>query len=270
MTASLRDLQLALLEMLKDIDAICKENKITYSLAGGTALGAVRHGGFIPWDDDVDIMLLRSEYEHFLDVAAPYLQKKGYTLQKEFSETWPMTYSKVRKDNTAYIEDYEPRIRVHQGIFIDLFPIDNLSDNKWVASLQWNAFHILAARGLRKRGYTTNSFKKRFAMWIAPLFPVNILRTIVMQKGHNNTRRVHCFFGGAVVRDHNHFPRDLFNEFVEVRFEDAFFSLVKDYDTYLRINYNDYMTLPPEEERTKRMHAKFVDLENSYTIYIKQ
>lgn len=269
MEASLRDLQLALFDMLKDIDSICREQNIQYSLACGTALGAVRHQGFIPWDDDVDIMFLRSEYDKFLEIAPKFLKEKGYTLQKEFSSEWPMQYSKVRKDNTTYIEAFEPRLKnLHQGIFIDLFPIDNLSDNKILARIQWDFYHLLVAKGMAKRGYQTNSRIKHLLMACSPLFPEKMLRAFVMQKGKTNTQRVHCFLGGAVVKEHNIFPRSFFDSYITISFEEYRFPIVKDYDGYLKVCFNDYMKLPPEEKRAARRHALKVDLERPYTEYL--
>lgn len=268
MSATIRDLQLALLNMLVDIDQICRENKIQYSLACGTALGAVRHHGFIPWDDDMDIMFLRSDYERFLEIAPPLLKKKGYTLQKDFSKTWPMPFSKVRKDNTTFIENYEPKIKMHQGIFIDLFPIDNLSDNPFFAFCQWEFFHLLVAQGLHKRGYKTDSLKKKILMLLSPIFPQKLLKNIVMLPKKINTKRVHSFFGSAVIRKHNYFSRDLFSEFIPVSFEGFELSLIKGYDTYLKTLYNNYMELPPLEKRQSRIHAKVFDLEKSYLEYM--
>ena len=272
MSDSIRDLQLALFEMLKDIDRICRQNDIKYSLACGTALGAIRHQGFIPWDDDLDIMFLRPEYERFLEIAPPLLKEKGYTLQREFTETWPMHWSKVRKDNTTFIENFDAKIEgIHQGIFVDLFPIDNLSDNKLIADAQWNLFHMLVAKGMKKRGYRkTNSIKKKFAMMISPLFPEKPLRRFVMQRNNTHTKNVHSFFGAAIVRSHNIFPRSLFDEYGQAQFEGSSFPIVKDYDTYLKICFGDYMKLPPPEKRQAHVHALFFDLEKPYTEYVKQ
>ena len=270
MATDIRELQLALVSMLHDIDSICRNHQIQYSLACGTALGAIRHHGFIPWDDDLDIMFLRSEYEKFLKISPPLLKEKGYTLQREFSDTWPMHYSKVRKDNTTYIEAFDSKIEgLHQGIFIDLFPIDNLSDNTWIAEAQWKFLHILVAKEMKRRGYRTSSRLKKLAMNISPLFPEKALRSFVMQKEKNRTQRVHCFLGGAVVKEHNIFPRALFDNYVYVPFEDGVFPIIADYDTYLRTCYNKYMEYPPEEKRKSRIHAITVDLNEPYTFYLQ-
>lgn len=263
---TLRNLQLALLDMLKIIDEICKDNDIQYSLACGTALGAIRHQGFIPWDDDLDIMFLREDYERFLYVSEPLLKDRGYTLQKEFTDSWPMSYSKVRKDNTTYFEDYTPKIKdLHQGIFIDLFPIDNLYNSKLGELTQWIVKQILVSKGMKKRGYNTSLLLKRVAMNISFFFPEKMFRKFVMLKSRQNTRRVHTFLGGAVIKSHNMFPREIFQNYELVDFEGAMFPLVKDYDAYLRICFGDYMELPPLENR--KMHAVFFDLERSYIDY---
>ena len=100
-----------LFEMLEEIDRICSKNDIKYSLFAGSALGAVRHGGFIPWDDDLDIVMLRPDYEKFLQIADKELSS-AFFLQKEFSEHWPMFFSKLRKNGTAYMEKMFPTICV--------------------------------------------------------------------------------------------------------------------------------------------------------------
>ena len=92
--------QTLLLEMLKDIDIVCKRHRISYQLFAGTALGAVRHHGFIPWDDDVDIIMSRSEYERFFKEAAKDFDETLYFAQQEHSAHWPMPYSKLRRNNT--------------------------------------------------------------------------------------------------------------------------------------------------------------------------
>ena len=107
--------QAVMLEMLTDVDEICKKYNIKYQLFAGSLLGAVRHKGFIPWDDDLDIVILRPEYERFLRIAPSELDAEKYFLQKEFSEHWPMFFTKLRKNGTACIERQVPKDKLmHQ------------------------------------------------------------------------------------------------------------------------------------------------------------
>ena len=110
---TLSEHQKLLLSMLKDFDAVCRKHNIQYMLFAGTALGAVRHRGFIPWDDDADVIMLRSEYERFFECAAKDFDTGKYFVQREFSPHWPMQFSKLRLNNTACIEKYHPKYYLH-------------------------------------------------------------------------------------------------------------------------------------------------------------
>jgi lipopolysaccharide cholinephosphotransferase len=262
---TMQQLQHALLLMLEDIDDICNRYNIKYSLASGTAIGAVRHHGFIPWDDDLDILMIREEYEKFLAVPENVFKDKGYTIQKEFSNDWPMTYSKVRKDGTTYIENYEAKIQnAHQGIFIDVFPIDNLSDSEFTARFQWIVFKLLAAKELRKRGYKTNSLVKKATMLFATFLPEKPMVSFVQAKKLSNSKRVHCFLGAAIHRERNIFLREDFSNYVEITFEGRKFPIMEGFDEYLTASYGDYMKLPPESQRSEHIHAQIIDLDHSY------
>lgn len=110
MTDILRQHQLVLLDMLKEFDRICKKNDIPYILFAGTALGAVRHGGFIPWDDDLDVIMLRPAYQRFLE-ATPGELGGDYYLQREFSPHWPMFFPNSEKTVRPAWRSFVPRIR---------------------------------------------------------------------------------------------------------------------------------------------------------------
>ena len=154
--------QTLLLEMLKDIDIVCKRRRISYQLFAGTALGAVRHHGFIPWDDDVDIIMSRSEYERFFKEAAKDFDETLYFAQQEHSAHWPMPYSKLRRNNTTCIEKYYPKdLKTHQGVYVDIFPCDNLSDCTLMRKIQFCVSKIIIAKSLYARGYETNSVIKK-------------------------------------------------------------------------------------------------------------
>ena len=127
----LRKVQLTELEILKTVDKICRENNIKYSLCGGTLLGAVRHKGFIPWDDDIDIAMRRDDYNRFLSLWEQS-HPDGYLLQnKSNTPNFSQTFSKIRKDKTTFLQFKNEAGMYHTGIFIDIFPFDRITNN-WI------------------------------------------------------------------------------------------------------------------------------------------
>lgn len=266
--AEIREVQLAQLEMLREIDRICEKHGIKYSLFAGTALGAVRHKGFIPWDDDLDVIMQREEYGKFLAAAPAELDGKFF-LQKEFSEHWPMFFSKLRKNNTAYIERYIPKDKeTHQGIYVDIFPCDNLSDNKLLRKLQFFASKVVIAKSLYKRGYLTDSAKKKVFMQFCRFLPARPFAAIVKLCGRKNTKMVHSFFGASSKYEKSVYKREWISDTVNMQFEDGSFPVSKHYDALLTTLYGDYMTPLPEKDRGCKVHAEIADLEKSYEEYI--
>lgn len=198
MNKQLQKHQGIMFQMLCELDAICRRNNINYMLFAGSALGAVRHKGFIPWDDDLDIVMLREDYDRFLFVAPNELDSKQYYLQKEFSSHWPMFFSKLRKNNTAFIERQIPKDReMHQGIYIDIFPCDNLSDNKIIRKLQFVASKIVIAKSVYRRGYLTDSVLKKMFIQVSRLLPLKPFWKFVTNQRARDSNMVHTFFGGA-------------------------------------------------------------------------
>ena len=125
----LRELQLVELEILLEVDRVCRENGIEYFLDGGTALGAVRHGGFIPWDDDIDIGMTRENYEKFLEIAPEKLKNDYFLQTRKTDKKAPYMYAKVRKNGTVFMEWNKRNLDMHHGIYIDIFPYDNVPDD---------------------------------------------------------------------------------------------------------------------------------------------
>lgn len=268
MEDNLKKHQRMMYEMLKEADRICKKNNINYMLFAGTMLGAVRHKGFIPWDDDLDILMLRSEYERFLQIAEKDLDLKKYYLQKEFTPHWPMFFSKLRCNGTACIERYIPKDEdTHMGVYIDIFPCDNLYENKIMRKLQFAASKIVIANSLGNRGYLSNNILKKVVVWISRIMPVNILKGFVEYRRGTTSSMVHTFFGGASQYEKNIYPRSWLSQTRLCQFEDEEFSVPVGYDEILTQLYGDYMTPLPENKRGQKKHAEIVDLSNSYTAY---
>lgn len=269
MDDNLRAHQLMMLEMLQETDRICQNNHIKYQLFAGTALGAVRHQGFIPWDDDLDIIMHRPDYERFLEIAPKELDSKTYYLQKEFSEHWPMFFSKLRKNNTACIERYVPKdSQTHLGVYIDIFPCDNLSDSHIVRKLQFGAAKVVIAKSLDRRGYLTDSLKKRLFILCCRLIPRKPFLAFTQGRKNGASRMVHVFFGASSKYEKSIFPRAWLTETVELPFENRGYPVSAHYDELLTRLYGDYMAPTQPDKRGRKVHGEIVDLEHSYEEYV--
>ena len=269
MKSEIHEHQRVMLQMLCEVDRICRIHKINYQLFAGTALGAIRHRGFIPWDDDLDVIMLRSDYKRFLQVASGELDSDLYYLQKEFSDHWPMFYTKLRKNDTACIERYIPKdTDTHLGVYIDIFPCDNLREGIFLRKVQFAASKVVIAKALDKRGYCTDSKKKKVFMLCCKLLPLKLMLSFVKYSKGQSTSMVHTFFGASSKYKKSVFPRSWITESIYVPFEGGEFPISAYYHEMLTCLYGDYMTPLPEEQRGCKIHGEIVDLERSYKDYI--
>ena len=259
--------QAILFELLQEFDRVCRKHNIPYIVFCGSALGAVRHKGFIPWDDDLDVSMLRSDYERFLEVASTEL-KEQYYLQAEFSEHWPMNFSKLRKNNTTCLEKYHPKdYECHQGIYIDLFPCDNAADKGWIRKLQFYASRVVVAKALSRRGYETDSMLKKVFMAFCHLLPLKPFHRFAMGVNKSGSEYVHTFLACTSKIEKGVYRRSWFTETIEMDFESMKVPVSAHYDELLTTMYGDYMTIPKEEDRKCKVHAILVDTERNFSEY---
>lgn len=251
---NLRKVQLAELEILKEIDRICRKNDIHYTIDGGTLLGAVRHGGFIPWDDDADVAMMRPEYDKFFEACKKDLDTKRFFLQEHRTDpNYPWGYSKIRMNDTLFVRDNQAHIDMHQGIFVDVFIYDDVPDNYVLRRL-----HLFACTCIRKCQYAVvgkyradSSLERR---WYNLLDRVpkdflfdSIERIAKITDRHEGELCRHMTY--PYTRSRYGLPRHCYNEFRDMEFEGYIFRAFKDYDAYLSALYGDYMSLPPESDR---------------------
>lgn len=244
-------IQNILLSFLLEIDRICKKHNIKYFLAGGTLLGAVRHKGFIPWDDDADVMMLRDDYDRFLKVL-PYELPANFAIQNdEITSHFPFT--KIRINDTVFSTEFSSRFEdIHNGIFFDVLAQDQTSNNKLVRKLHMRA--TASARWLvldKWRGTKVNANGK-FAFFIAnvlkTIFPLSILekfqnKLMVQFRNKKNASFLFDSMGRNITR--GEFPKQWLEEAVYVDFEGYKLPIPKEYDKYLSYLYGDYMDMIP-------------------------
>ncbi|MDE6753260.1 MAG: LicD family protein [Muribaculaceae bacterium] len=242
----------------KDIDELCSKHKINYFLAGGSMLGAVRHQGFIPWDDDLDIIMPPEDYKRFIEICkSKEFNSEKYSLQESYVD-WPKSYSKIRLNNTVIKEPGEYEYG-HKGIFIDIFSFDYASNNKAVRLKQYIAAKLLVAYQLSLSSYSDSSISKRVAMSVAKLLKWKPLRNFVISQSQSKKESKYYSIAKEKTRWHSAFiPKELFNESVRVKFEDYTFPIPKKAHDYLSIIFGDYMKLPPAEEQ-HGSHATYID-----------
>lgn len=241
------------LELLDELHRICMENDIPYFLDSGSALGAVRHGGFIPWDDDVDIGMLRADYDRFHRIAKGAL-RQGYTLQTNASDPNVYKfYTKFRKDNTYYPTRISSKYS-HQGISIDIFPFDYASDDKDEAQRELKRLRTLYKLiRIGSKESTQNGFVRRMIAGLVRLLGIKRLReryqALCTKHNAAGSNRIICYVYKMSQ------TMDLFFDYTEmfpvkpILFEGREYRIMNNPDYYLRIMYGDYMQLPPEEKR---------------------
>lgn len=126
---TLEHLHICLLDIMSEVDRICSENSIGYSLIGGSMIGAVRHHGFIPWDDDMDIGMLRQDYEKFISICESRLDKKYFLQTYDSDPKYNYGYAKMLLNGTELVEFGHERTKYRKGIFVDIFPFDTVPNN---------------------------------------------------------------------------------------------------------------------------------------------
>lgn len=258
----LRRLQLIQLEILEELDRICTKHNINYSLDGGTLLGAVRHKGFIPWDDDIDVIMLREEYEKFFVICKTELDDGRFFLQEHRTDPYyRVGYTRIRRKNTVYVRAGQENMKHVTGVLIDIFVLDNAPSNfllKYIhrslcfcfRKVLWSVTGKIVSDSLLQRGiYTVLSLiQANFAFW-----GFDALAKHCNKKPSTLVKHYAMTYPTPKVNGFGT-PRDLMDDYVRVEFEGKLFMAVKDFDRYLSLLYGDYMKLPPKEKQKPHIH----------------
>lgn len=255
----LRKVQAYEVEALIEFDRICKKHEIPYTLHGGTLLGAVRHNGFIPWDDDIDVAVLRSDYEKLEEIFTQEMSSRFFFQNKHTDKEWYRLYAKIRINDTLLTECAHASRNIHQGIYIDIFPLDNIPDDQSKRRKQKRDFKIintiLSAKYIDVSSRT--GFNKLYACIIKLLcFPLSLdylyrkATSISCRYNDIECKEIKNFFGA--YGDREIMPKKYMTQMITILFEGNAVSVMAEYDNVLKCLYNDYMQLPPPEKRVTR------------------
>lgn len=269
-SGKLQNIHRILLEYLLELDRICRKYQIRYFLAGGTLLGVVRHQGFIPWDDDVDIMMLRDDYDHFANV----IQKESdniFFLQNSRTEPGNHNvFNKVRLNRTVLVTRFSGKFPwMHNGVFIDILAQDTTGNHIWSQKLHLKLTNLLRSIVICKwEGTSITSSGKhpilcKIVNLMLPVFPICLmekLQNLVIGFFKNFPDRKFLYDGMGRNLDLGAFPGQWLSEVEYLPFEGHMLPVPKGYDSYLTYLYGDYMQMIPPSERKSSHSIVWIDL----------
>lgn len=260
---NIRKMQLTETDMLGELDRICRKRQIPYIIDSGTLLGAVRHGGFIPWDDDIDVKMLRDDYDRFCQVCQEELGSKYFLQTYKTDKGYRWAYARILRNGTTFIREGHECLKSRTGIFIDIFPCDNMPD-----SLIMQKYFNFLALCCRKMLYSEVGAKSAATVWrrmgfsFLNLFPKSwayrCLEAIAYKYNHVKTRKVRCYAWGSKEESKGQ-ERRWFEKTKDMKFEDLVVKGPVKSSEMLEYYYGEnYMKLPPKEERQPKHTAKYI------------
>ena len=241
------------LDILDFIDSFCKEHGINYCINYGTLIGAIRHKGFIPWDDDIDLSMTRENYERFIQLFSEK-QSRYQMLSLETDDQYFNNFIKI-VDPTTKIIDTRNTKTYDSGVFIDIFPMDTFNDTKVVdICYKLESFKLLSFSKHKNIVYGDSKLKDliRTLFWlllrpVSPRFFANQIEKQIQKYRVKDGKYI--AFIPSKFKEKEVFAKEVFEDLIEVPFEHLMLSAPKQYDAILKQYYGDYMTLPPKEKQ---------------------
>lgn len=277
----MNDVQRHELEVFKEVVKVLERHSLTYYAIGGTCLGAIRHGGFIPWDDDIDIALPREDYEKFrteyYNELPEYLEK----LDGDNAKHYPWMFMKIHDNRTAYISDYAKNLPdIYTGAFIDIMPMDKLPEKKDDVGIFLKRLNrcldlnTIIRSNYKRIDSPSRLLKEIFRFIIKLTHKSNYYYSKFQRLVEEENKKVDSqkLFYSFFVYTHLpiekiSFPNLYFEELIDVPFEDTNIKVPKKYDDYLRTYFGDYMKLPPEKQRNSGHSAIVCDMNKPLSSY---
>ena len=279
----MNELQQRQLNLLKEFIKVCDKHNLKWFLIGGSTLGAIRHKGFIPWDDDIDLGMPRDDYDKFMELQYEFEETPYFIQNFKSDPCYIYNYGKLRDSSTTFIENFYKNHRINHGIWLDIFPIDGISmemvePKKLAKKIRFIWFQVWLSYlpALRRKVRKETWFKDILLNIVAGLF-------YIFDIAHYRNKRVERYirkipFDKAVMAANcfgfnmskEAMDANIFRETIKVPFEDIEVNVVKDYDTYLRNIYGEYMTPPPENKQVGHHYNKGFDLHMGYQEYMRK
>lgn len=268
------DLQKIEFDMLKEVVRICDELQLRYYLVCGSALGAAKYGGFIPWDDDMDVGLLREDYEVFVSKAQSMLPKRLFLQNHKTDPNYPHIFSKIRNCRTTFIESAVKRIDMNHGVYIDVFPLDgypkSISEQQALEKQKFKCQKKLSCVFALKR-----SLKSTAAMCVRRLcgYHRNTAQTLdeyaAAIAGYSTADSLFICNHGNWQGKLEYAPREQYGDGIIAKFEGLDVRIPERYDEYLTQKYGDWRADLPEDQKFGHHFAEVIDLERPYTDYVE-
>lgn len=265
---SVRDVQIVILNIMKYIDKLCREHGIVYYIMGGTALGAVRHGGFIPWDDDLDIFMTPDQYGRFKEVFNAE-HSEQFVLQEWRTTPDYLEYAKVRMNGTTFIEEvYKDRKDMHHGIYVDIMILHKVPETVFIQKLLYYESKFVTLYALSQRNWKPKTKRQKLILkslkfmpckLMVRLFYKRIYRYDDMKEGYK-----YCYWITPAKFRNGLFDASFFEKPVNIAFEDTELLGSEKIKEYLKYRYGDYMKLPSEAEQHAAVHAMKYDVNRDY------
>ena len=273
-----RRMQLIELDLLAELDRVCRLHNISYTLCSGSMLGAIRHHGIIPWDDDIDVCMLREEYERFKSVGIKDLDGQICFFQDHTTDPdYRWGFAKLRRKGTTYIRTGQEHCKYKTGIFIDIIPYDDIPHLLFFQILQdrfcfclrkilWSEVGKENEKGFLKLWYKILSL-------IPKVFVYKLLDLCIVKNNLRTNNRVRGLLFPAPGEEYGStlelskrygMPKKWFLNRCEYEFEGIKVFGIKDYDEYLRYKFGDYLKLPPLEKRKGNAPVSYIDMGDLY------